>query len=443
MLQSVFLVLAPILLIFAYGTNVAAQDEKRLCVECHSQVTPRVVSDWKLSKHSRNDVYCPSCHGYEHTSRDDVEKAQLALPQKCAECHQARVEQFKKGKHALAWTAMNAMPTVHWQPMAQVEGLKGCGSCHRIGIKTEEEVRDLETKGSGFGASSCDACHTRHVFSTEEAKSPQACQTCHMGMDHPQWEMFSTSKHGTRYLLKQSRVIPETVAAPTCQTCHMREGSHSVRTAWGFLAVRLPMSEDPSWTEDRTTILQALGVLDPSGNPTPRMNALMGADVMRRTLESWQDEREKMIKVCNQCHSVNFARSELAKGDQMVREADRLMASAIRTIAGLYSDGILAKSHTYAHNFPDVLAFGDAPTMIEQRLFKMFSEYRMRAFQGSFHASPAYAYWYGWSPLQTTLTEINERAAALRQGAPPPEESKTEPKGQQPPARSKRPAVKK
>jgi hydroxylamine dehydrogenase len=41
-----------------------------------------------------------------------------------------------------------------------------------------------------------------------------------------------------------------------------------VQTAWGFLAVRLPMPEDKDWTADRATVLQALGVLDPSGQPT-------------------------------------------------------------------------------------------------------------------------------------------------------------------------------
>ena len=442
MLQFLLCALTPLLVIFSNPAEAAAQDAKRLCIECHSQVTPRVVSDWKLSKHSAQDVACPSCHGYEHTSRDDVEKAQLALPQKCAECHETRVEQFKKGKHALAWSSMNAMPTVHWQPMVQIEGLKGCGSCHRLGIKTDEEVKDLESKGSGFGTASCDTCHTRHVFSVEEAKSPQACQTCHSGLDHPQWEMYSTAKHGTRYLLKQNKVLPESVAAPTCQTCHMREGNHAVRTAWGFLAVRLPMPEDPSWTEDRTTILQALGLLDPSGNATPRMTVLMGADVCRRTLESFQEEREKMLQVCHQCHSINFARSELAKGDQTIREADRLMASAIRTVAGLYSDGILTKSHTYPYPFPDLLTFSDAPSVIEQKLFKMFSEYRMRAFQGAFHANPTYTFWFGWSPLQMTLTEINERAAALREGAPPQEDQKSQAQEKAAKPKPRRPAVK-
>ncbi len=73
----------------------------------------------------------------------------------------------------------------------------------------------------------------------KEAQQPQACQTCHMGFDHAHWEMYSSSKHGVRHSLKQSGILPESAAAPTCQTCHMREGNHAVMTGWGFLAVRL------------------------------------------------------------------------------------------------------------------------------------------------------------------------------------------------------------
>jgi hydroxylamine dehydrogenase len=44
----------------------------------------------------------------------------------------------------------------------------------------------------------------------------------------------------------------------------------------------------------------------------------------------------------------------------------------------------------------------------------MFSEYRMRAFQGAFHSNPDYAFWYGWSALKQALTEIQEMDAQLR-----------------------------
>jgi len=384
------------------------------CVDCHKKVTPNIVSDWQISKHSQNEVNCSVCHGELHKDQDDADKVQIPTPETCADCHDERVEQFKAGKHAAAWAALKAMPTTHWQPMALIEGMKGCGGCHKIGLKTEAEIKELKKSGAGFGVASCDACHTRHIFSVQEAKQPQACQTCHMGFDHPQWEMYSASKHGVRYLLKQNGILPESVAAPTCQTCHMQEGDHEVRTAWGFLAVRLPLPEDKQWAADQVSILQGLGVLDPNGKPTARLDVVKAADVARLTQEDWQKERDKMIKTCNQCHSVNFAKAELEKGDQMIKEADHLMAEAIRTVAGLYKDGILAKPKDYAYPFPDLLTFHDAPTPIEQKLFVMFLEHRMRTFQGTFHANPDYALWYGWSEMQRDLTEIKTTAEELR-----------------------------
>jgi hypothetical protein len=385
------------------------------CVTCHSTVSPGIVSDWKLSRHSAMKVDCSVCHGSEHTSAKDTNKVAIPTPDTCAACHPARVEQFGKGKHGKAWVAMNAMPTIHYQPMSLIQGMKGCGGCHKIGLKTAEDIAQLKRDGGGFGVASCDACHTRHTFSTVEAGQPQACQTCHMGFDHPQWEMYSSSKHGVRYLLTQMGVLPKDTAAPTCQTCHMQEGNHEVRTAWGFLAVRLPLPEDKQWAADQTTILKALGVLDPeTGKPTARLEVVKAADVARLTQEAWQAERDKMIRTCGECHSENFARAELKKGDEMIREADRLLAEAITIIAGLYKEGALKKPKDYAYPYPDLLAFHDAPTVIEQRLFEMHLKHRMRTFQGAFHANPDYALWYGWSEMVRDLTEIKSLAQDLR-----------------------------
>jgi hydroxylamine dehydrogenase len=384
------------------------------CVACHTNVTPEIVADWKGSKHAGLDVTCSVCHGEHHISEEDVEKAPRLKPDRCGMCHQVQWDQFRKGKHALAWDSMKAMPTAHWQPIALTEGMKGCGGCHKVGLKTEEEMKRLVEEGSGFGYASCDACHTRHTFSVKEARQPQACRTCHMGFDHPQWEMYSSSKHGVRHELKQLGVLPETAAAPTCQTCHMQEGNHEVRAAWGFLAVRLPMPEDKKWVEARATVLKALGVLDPEGNPTARLDVVKQIDLARLTEEAWQKERDKMTGTCARCHSVSFARGELAKGDDMIREADLVMAEAIEIVAGLFKDGILRKPKSYAYAYPDLLSFHDAPTVIEQKLFVMFLEQRMRTFQGTFHANPDYALWYGWSAMQRSLTEIKELAENMR-----------------------------
>ena len=90
------------------------------------------------------------------------------------------------------------------------------------------------------------------------------------------------------------------------------------------------------------------------------------------------------------------------------------MAEAIRIVAGLYKDGILPKPANYAYAFPDLLTFHDAPTEIEQELFVMYLEHRMRAFQGTFHANPDYAIWYGWSELKRSIGKISTLAEDMR-----------------------------
>ncbi len=400
----------PIFLLFLFGSIYAGQN----CIDCHTKVTPNIVKDWQLSKHFENDVDCATCHGEDHVTMKDFAKAEMPTYETCGTCHEEQVDQFVAGKHSKGWAAIMAMPTIHMQPWPLIEGEKGCGSCHKIGVKTEQEIAKLRSEGSMYGHASCDACHTRHTFSVKEAKQPQACQTCHMGFDHPQWEMYSGSKHGVRFLLKQKGVLPENTPAPTCQDCHMQDGNHNVRTAWGFLAVRLPLPENEQWKNDQITILKALGVLDPQGNPTKLLDVVKAADLARLTQEDWQYERDRMIKVCSDCHSEEFARGELEKGDMMIQKADSLMASAIRVVDGLYKDGIIKKPNNYISDYPWLLTFHDAPTVIEQKLFVMFLEHRMRTFQGTFHANPDYALWYGWSEMVRDLSEIKEIAEQMR-----------------------------
>ena len=74
-----------------------------------------------------------------------------------------------------------------------------------------------------------------------------------------------------------------------------------------------------------------------------------------------------------------------------------MMAEGIRTVAALYQEGLLKKPESYSYEFPDLLAMQNAPTVIEQKLFSMFHEYRMATFQGAFHGSPDYSFWHGWA----------------------------------------------
>jgi len=403
-----------------YG--VAAESGEEGCIACHQKISPGQVADWQASLHSKEDVGCATCHGEEHQKTDDYKLAVLPDENVCAECHEEKFSQFEKGKHNLGWASMMAMPVTHLEPNELIEGSSGCGGCHNMGIKTKAQKEKQLALGYRYQNNSCDECHTRHAFSKKEALNPRACQQCHMGFDHPQWEMWSSSKHGTRTLTKEVGDLPAGANAPKCQTCHMPEGTHNNHTTWGFLGVRLPLPEDPQWKTDRIAILKALGVLNPNtGKPTKLLDTVKKLDMARLSQESWQVERDKMIKTCTQCHSAPYARKRLEMGDEMLRKADRLMAQGIEIVAGLYRDGIIPKPEAYPFNYPNLLFFmrtggGKIKNLshIDQILLKMYLKHRMRTFQGFFHINPDYAYWYGWSAMVEDLGKIQETAKLMR-----------------------------
>lgn len=377
---------------------------KSECIDCHKKITPGVVEQHLEGKMSKKGVDCSSCHGTDHKKMDDSKLAKMPTPETCAGCHKKQTDQFKGGKHHLAWIASSAMPMWAHQPKAVVgEGYKGCSGCHKIGVKSNEEKAQYR-----YGNAQCDSCHTRHSFKKSEAQDPRACQTCHMGFDHPQWEMWSTSKHGTIWQIEGK----DSKRAPTCQTCHMSGGDHNVMTAWGFLALRLP-EDDKDWLNDRVTILQALGVLDDKGTPTARLDVVKAGKVARLTKEEFQKERDKMIKTCAACHGTSYATSQLEAADMTIKDVDKVFAEAIRIVQDLYKDGILVKPESWTFA-PDLLQFYEAKSSVEQDLYLMFLEYRMRAFQGAFHMNPDYMHWYGWAPLKETLQKIKDEAQNLR-----------------------------
>jgi hypothetical protein len=376
------------------------QAKKSECIACHEKETPGIVLQF-LSGKMGKFLDCATCHGSEHKSVSDVAKAKLPTPETCAQCHTKRLAEYRNGKHALAWVAMKAMPMITHQPSAVGGGdLKGCSACHKVGEKPASELKR-------YGSGACDSCHTRHSFSVKEARDPRACRTCHMGFDHPQWEMWQTSKHGTIW-----EIEPNTGRAPTCQTCHMPDGKHDVMTAWGFLALRLP-EDDKEWLDNRVTILKAIGVLDDKGEPTERLSAVKGAKVARLTKEGFDRQRDKMIGVCSKCHSKSYAEANLKAGDDVIREVDKIFADSIRTVKALYDDDILQKPEGWKYT-PDLLQFYEAKSVAEQELYLIFLEYRQRAFQGAFHSNPDYMHWYGWAKVKEAAVRIKEDAEHLR-----------------------------
>ena len=301
---------------------------------------------------------------------------------------------------------MQALPFSHGQPDAFVAGQKGCGGCHTLGL-TDQSVRESQDRKYYKYGMDCQNCHTRHAFSKAEAREPEACMTCHMGFDHPQWEMWSSSKHGVAYLMDR-----EAHRGPTCQDCHMAEGNHEVRTPWGFLGLRLPEPDD-EWMGYRATILMGLGVLDAEGQPTALLEVVKAGDMARLDAETFAAERTKITDTCKKCHTPSFVNENIKNGDQMLKEADKLFAEAINIVMGLRRDGIIEVKEGEGV-YPQLLAFYEVETHVEQVLYEMFMDHRMKTFQGAFHINPDYTTWYGYAKMKKDLAEIKELDVEMR-----------------------------
>jgi hydroxylamine dehydrogenase len=448
----------------AASKDTADEDNQRNaeCVGCHYNVTPGIVKQHlespmaNASKHE-DSVACIDCHGGTHTTNEDYAKAAMPTMETCNECHKKQVKQFKKGKHNLAWFGMKSQIAWHGQPGSIVDkGYKGCSGCHKLGEKGLVGIADgnagalqhdngEEAAKYRYGNAQCDACHTRHSFKQDEAGDPRACSNCHMGFDHPQWEMYMSSKHGIIWDIENQK-SDVNGRAPTCQKCHMNEGDHEVTTPWGFLGLRIPTKEnvlalvdaapslekqlrdlaallpsgnyidvddDPQWVLDRALILQAAGVLDANLQPTQRFVEIVVQGRAARGPEEFNALRTKMKSICNECHSKGFVQEHFVASDNVIKAADREFAKAIAAVQGLYRDGILKKPEGWEFA-PDLLHYYDAKTNVEQELYLIMLEYRQRAFQGAFHASNDYMHWYGWAPLKTSVNNILQEVEQMR-----------------------------
>ncbi len=383
-----------------------AQGEDDDCVKCHLEKTPFIVKDWMASKHATSDkkkTGCSKCHGSEHNSAENKQLAVMPTAKTCKPCHLKRFKEYENGKHALAWDALIALPMTMKQPDGLIKGMKGCGGCHRIGNMERGQIAPHR-----FSAVGCAGCHGRHSFSAEEARDPKLCSACHTGTDHPQFEMWSASRHGIAW--KEGAGS----RGPSCQTCHFPDGAHDNITAWGFLAVRVP-EDDPAWMADRLEILKAFGVLDAEGKPGPLFAAVDKLKLARTTKEAFAEQRERQIAVCRKCHAEDMIRERFKLYDGVLKEADAIFAKAIKAVAGLYADGLIAqRAGSPVKGYPFVLDFYEVETDVEQKLFLMFEEYRMRTFQAAFHDNWDYCQWRGWAKMKKTLVEIEEKARDMK-----------------------------
>lgn len=393
------------------------------CLSCHVQTTPGIVSQWNVSKHASASVYCDACHGSNHDS--------LIWPtgEQCKSCHPTQVEQFNKGKHHLAWVAMSVV-TEDVLKLDETVTWKGCGGCHRIGSSGNTTNWSPKTPGvATTPGSKCDVCHTRHVFSIIEARKPEACSNCHMGFDHPAYEMYIGSKHGIIYSTRGENYnwsYPHNERwpneAPVCITCHLDKGNHEVITAYGFYGLLGPnvgpLATDREWATDNAEVLKGLGILTPDGQPGALFDYAKNMRIARLSDEEFKRVRANELEICYRCHSKTYIDSQIGHYENVTKESIHLLAEGVRIVAELYREGIIQKPASYPYNYPFMVAFYNSPTPIEQDLYRMLEEYHNRMFMGAFHESSDYMHWEGYAPMKEHLVRMRAEAELMRQAGP-------------------------
>jgi hypothetical protein len=296
------------------------------CVVCHRQVSPGIVEQYGHSTMAAAEVSCQDCHevaeGYPgsvaHQGTHVLNQPTTAM---CESCHTEQVAQFNLSRHGIpAYVAYagtddltdeqldiygaieesDFSPLVQRAKLAELEGEEivpfACGDCHNVGAPSAD--------GS---VGQCSKCHLRHEFSLEQARKPETCNHCHIGPDHPQWEIYQESPHGIAYMTgghdwnwdaEPGTLTVQDFPAATCAICHMSgfggaASTHDVgdRLTWYLFA---PISERrPDWQENQ---VRMQGVCLECHNPEFIGNFYSAADVATEHVNEWVRESDAIMQ---------------------------------------------------------------------------------------------------------------------------------------------------
>ena len=221
-------------------------DETKPCVACHTPMNPSIVASWKQSSHAEKGVGCYECHKAAPEDADAIQHfgenpiAVIVSPKDCGACHATAMEEFLGSHHAKGGEILDSLDNYLGEV---VEGfpanVSGCQQCHGSKVIVGENGDLDPTTWPNFGigrinpdgtSGACSSCHTRHGFSSAQARAPENCGKCHLGPDHPQKEVYEESKHYIAYRAYEDDMNMDSdswvvgvdyTAAPTCASCHV------------------------------------------------------------------------------------------------------------------------------------------------------------------------------------------------------------------------------
>ena len=375
--------------------NVLANSSDE-CVRCHRNATPGIVDQFGHSSMAAADVTCRNCHvvSASYPGAEEHEGVYiLAAPTTamCQNCHEAEVSQFYQSRHGLpAYVAVagskdlsptllamyEAIPEGSFAPdkarnaIAVLEGTHitpfACENCHSIGRPAADE-----------SVGRCQKCHIRHEFSLEQARKPETCNNCHIGPDHPQWEIYQESAHGIMYATlgdtwnweaEAGNLSATDFPAPTCALCHM--------SGFGATGTTHDVGDRLSW--------------------------YLFASISQQR-PSWQDNRARMQSVCYECHNQVFISDMYTAADVATQQVNDWVQQSNDLVSPLQNQGLIDTS-----NFDEPIDF---------TFFNLWHYWGRTAKFGTWMQGPDYTQWHGAYPLMETLAELREMVDAKLQAA--------------------------
>jgi hypothetical protein len=402
-LTATIVVLVLALVVIAIGRSAipaATQAEERVnvletstddCVTCHRQSTPGIVEQYGHSTMAAADVGCQDCHvvdadypgAIEHEGVHVLNQPTTAM---CEGCHANEVAQFNQSRHGLpayvAYAGSEDLSEEHQALFAsipeggykseklamrnalfEIEGPEvtefACKTCHDIGLPAAD--------GS---VGQCSKCHLRHEFSLEQARKPETCNACHIGPDHPQWEIYQESPHGISYMTggdkwhweaEPGTLTVEDFPAPTCATCHIS----------GF------------------------GGVSTSHDVGDRLTWYLFAPISERR-PAWQDNKVRMQSVCRECHSQNFLDDFYTSADAATEQVNEWIAESDAIVAPLKEQGLMTSEPF------------DMP--IDFTYFEAWHHWGRTTKFGVWMQGPDYTQWHGAYEVIADLVELREIA---------------------------------
>jgi hydroxylamine dehydrogenase len=404
-LVAVIVVLGVALIIFVIshaGTkvnlgevNILANSSDK-CVTCHKEATPGIVDQLSHSAMASAEVTCRDCHEVKADYPGAVEHEGsyvLAAPTTtmCQKCHEAEVAQYYQSRHSLpAYVAVagskdlspalmamyQAIPEGSFAPdkarnaIAALEGSAitpfACENCHSIGAPAAD--------GS---VGRCEKCHIRHEFSLAQARKPETCNNCHIGPDHPQWEIYQESAHGILYATNGStwnwnaepgNLTVTDFPAPTCALCHI--------SGFGTNGTTHDVGDRLSWF-----LFASLSQQRPN----------------------WQDNRTRMQSVCFECHNKTFITNMYTAAVAATQQVNTWVQQANDLIAPLQNQGLIN-----TNNFDEPIDF---------TYFNLWHYWGRTTKFGLWMQGPDYSQWHGAYPLMQTMADLRAMVNAKLQAA--------------------------